>query len=148
MSLRERLSEDLKSSMKAGQADKVGLLRLVTSALRNEEIKKGKELGDDEVLKIFASEAKKRQDSIEAFQKGGRQDLADKEKHELELLQQYLPKQMSEEEVEKAVEKILATLRVAQGDASFGSVMKAVTAELKGKADSRLISEIVKKKLR
>ncbi|MEK9186581.1 MAG: GatB/YqeY domain-containing protein [Patescibacteria group bacterium] len=148
MSLRERLSEDLKSSMKAGQADKVGLLRLVTSALRNEEIKKGKELGDDEVLKIFASEAKKRQDSIEAFQKGGRQDLADKEKHELELLQQYLPKQMSEEEVEKAVEKILATLRQAQGDASFGSVMKAVTAELKGKADSRLISEIVKKKLR
>ena len=99
-------------------------------------------------MKIFASEAKKRQDSIEAFQKGGRQDLADKEKHELELLQQYLPKQMSEEEVEKAVEKILATLRQAQGDASFGSVMKAVTAELKGKADSRLISEIVKKKLR
>jgi uncharacterized protein YqeY len=150
--LRERLTADLKTAMKDADHKTVGVLRLLISAINNKVIdKKGKtgseELTDEETMQVLMTEAKKRKESIEVFEKGGRPELAAKEKEELEVIQRYLPKQMSKEEVEKSVEKIMATLRQAQGDASFGSVMKEVMKELRGKADSALVSELVKSKL-
>ncbi len=146
MSLQEKLNDDLKSSLKAGDQSKTGILRMLTAAVHNEHIKKGKdkELTDEDVQEVLRREAKKRKESIEAFTKGNRPELAEKEQVELALIETYLPKQMSGEEVTAAVGKILAGL---EDKSNQGMVMKAVMAELKGKADGKLISEIVKGKL-
>lgn len=146
MALQEKLMGDLKEAMKAGAADKVSLLRLISSALKNKAIEKGKDavLSEEDVLQVVAREAKKRKESIEAFMAGGRPDLADKERAELVIIETYLPKQMSREEASAAVEKVLAGLA---DKSNAGLVMKAVMAELKGKADGKLISELVKQKL-
>ncbi len=148
MALREQLAADLKAAMKSGDTQSVSLLRMVISAVNNKEIEKkmkgvAGELTDEDVLSVLMTEAKKRKDSIDAFTKGGRQDLADKEKKELEVMQKYLPKQMSREEVDKIVE---ATVKKV-GSKEIGPVMKAVMAELRGKADSGLVSQLVKEKL-
>ena len=144
--LLEKLTQDLKEAMKAGNAGKVGVLRMLSSALKNRAIEKGKDmvLTDDEAMQVLMREAKKRKESIEAFEKGGRPELADKEKTELVLIEAYLPKQMSREEVVVAVEKVLAGLA---DKSNQGLVMKAVMGELKGKADGKMISEVVKEKL-
>lgn len=153
MNLQEKLMGDLKEAMKAaakagqaGAADKVGLLRMVSSAIKNKAIEKGKDavLSEEEVLQVVAREAKKRKESIEAFMAGGRPDLADKERAELVIVETYLPKQMSREEAAMAVEKVLAGLT---DKSNQGLIMKAVMAELKGKADGKMISELVKEKL-
>ena len=146
MTLQEKLTQDLKEAMKSGNSDKVGVLRMLSSALKNRAIEKGKDavLTDDETMQVLTREAKKRKESIEAFEKGGRPDLAEKEKAELGLIEAYLPKQMSREEVVAAVEKVLAGLA---DKSNQGLVMKAVMGELKGKADGKMISEIVKEKL-
>ncbi len=143
MSLQEKLNEDLKSFLKAGDQSKTGILRMLTAAVHNEHIKKGKdkELTDEDVQEVLRREAKKRKESIEAFTKGNRPELAEKEQIELALIETYLPKQMSREEVAAAVGKILAGL---EDKSNQGMVMKAVMQELKGKADGKLISEIVR----
>lgn len=151
MSLKEKIISDLKEAMKAGQGERVGLLRLVNSAIHNKEIEKRTkekatvdvELIDDEVMQVLNSEVKKRRESIEVFTKGGRQDLAEKEQKELTFILEYLPKQMSVEEVEKAVDKIIQQ----NPGSDFGALMKSATQELKGRADSKLVSELIKKKL-
>lgn len=150
--LKDNIVTNLKEAMKAGDAKRVGVLRLLISALNNKAIdKKGKtgseELTEEEALQVLMTEAKKRKEAIEIFTKGNRTDLADKEKGELEIIQQYLPKQMSREEVEKVIAKKIDTLRQVRGDISFGNVMKEVIKELKGKADSALVSRLVKDKL-
>lgn len=152
MTIKEQLTADLKTAMKSADPTTVGVLRLVLSALNNKAIdKKGRtgseELSEEEMMQVVMTEAKKRKESIEVFIKGNRADLADKEKGELEVLQKYLPKQLDREEVEKIVEKQIETLRQAQGDISFGNIMKAVMAELRGKADSAMVSNLVKAKL-
>ena len=134
--------------MKAGNAKRLGVLRLVISALRNKEIEKrgqGKEgeLTDEEILQLLMSEAKKRKESIAVFTEGSRMDLADNEKQELEIIQEFLPQQMSAGDTEKAVAEILTRT----GAKEIGPAMKEVTKELRGKADMSLVSEIVKKKL-
>ena len=144
--LLEKLTQNLKDAMKAGDSGKVGVLRMLSSALKNRAIEKGKDavLTDDETMQVLTREAKKRKESIEAFEKGGRPDLAEKEKVELALIEAYLPKQMSREEVAAAVEKVLAGLA---DKSNQGLVMKAVMQELKGKADGKMISEVVREKL-
>jgi len=149
MNLKDRISGDLKTFLKSGKMDLVGVLRLLVSAIHNKAIdKKGKtgneDLTDEEITQVLMSEAKKRKESIEVFTKGGRADLAVKEKAELETIQKYLPKQMSKEETEKAVTDILAK----SDPSDIGSAMKAVMAELRGKADAGMVSEIVKSKLK
>ena len=129
--------------MKASQQSRVDLLRLIINAVKNKEIEKKKELSDEDVTQVIISEVKKRTDAIDLFSKGGRKDLAEKEKKESEIIGAYLPKMMSAEEAEKIIEKILHK----NDGAEFGVVMKEVMAKLKGKADSKLISEIVKDKL-
>ena len=148
MSLKAKCSEELKTAMKAGDAKRLGVFRLMISALRNKEIEKkgqGKEaeLTDEEIVQLLMSEAKKRKESIAVFIQGNRSDLADTEKQELEIIQEFLPQQMSAEDTEKAVSEILSRT----GAKEIGSAMKEVTKELRGKADMSLVSEIVKKKL-
>lgn len=146
MLLQDKLNQDLKESMKSGNAEKTGLLRMLSAAIHNKQIEKGKdkELTDDDVLQVLTREAKKRKEAIELFEKGGRPELAGKERTELVLIEAYLPKQMAREEVEAEVDKILAGLA---DKSNAGLVMKAVMQELKGKADGKMISEIVKEKL-
>lgn len=134
--------------MKSADPTTVGVLRMVLSALNNKAIdKKGRtgseELTEEEMMQVAMTEAKKRKESIEVFNKGNRADLADKEKAELEIIQKYLPKQMGREEVEKIVNDIVKKA----GTKEIGPVMKAVMAELRGKADSAMVSNLVKEKL-
>ena len=149
MFLQEKLTQDIKDAMKSGNAEKLGVLRMLNAALHNRAIEKGKDavLTDEEIIEVLRREAKKRKESVEAFNKGGRPELAEKERAELALIEAYLPKQMRREEVVVVVEKVIVTLRQAQGDVVFNNVMKAVMQELKGKADGKMISEIVKEKL-
>ena len=145
--LKDTLKEDLKIAMKAGNAERVGVLRLLLSSLMNKEIEKrtktGKDeaLTDDETISVLMTEAKKRKDSIEAFEKGARADLADKEKSELVIIQTYLPAQMSPADVEKRV----ATMVKKNGYKDFSSAIKDVMKEMKGKADGKLVTELLKK---
>ena len=146
--LREKLAEDLKTAMKSADPKTVGVLRLLISAINNKAIEKRTKTGsdaltDDEVLQALNSEAKKRKESVEIFIKGNRADLAEKEKGELEIIQNYLPKLMSREETEKAVDRILASTTPKD----IGPAMKEVMKELRGKADSAIISELVRQKI-
>lgn len=146
MNLSEKLNQDIKEAMKSGNADKLGVLRMLNAALKNQAITKGKDavLTEEEAVQVLMREAKKRKESVEAFTKGGRPDLADKEKSELVFFDVYLPKQMGREEVVATVEKVLAGLA---DKSNQGLVMKAVMQELKGKADGKIISEVVREKL-
>lgn len=140
------IQKDLKEAMKSGDSDKVAVLRMLNASLKNRQIEKGKdaELTEEETMQVLTREAKKRKEAVEAFEKGGRPELAENEKKELSIIEAYLPKQMSREEVAAAVEKILAGL---SDKSNQGLVMKAVMGELKGKADGKMISEAVKEKL-
>lgn len=146
MELLAKITADLKEAMKAHEADKVNLLRMLSSALKNKAIEKGKDatLTEEEAVQAVTREAKKRKESIAAFMAGGRPDLADKETAELAIIEKYLPVLMSREETAAAVEKILAGLA---DKSNVGLVMKAVMQEMKGKADGKMVSEVVKAKL-
>ena len=146
MELLARISADLKEAMKAHEADKVSLLRMLSSALKNKAIEKGKDavITEEEAVQAITREAKKRKESVVAFMAGGRPDLAEKETAELAIIEKYLPVMMSLEETTAAVDKILAGL-VDKSNA--GLVMKAVMQEMKGKADGKMVSELVKARL-
>jgi uncharacterized protein YqeY len=151
MSLKEKLNGDLKEAMKAGQEFEVGVFRFLLSSLHNKEIeKKGKglepELSDEEVVEVLIREAKKRKESIEAYSKGNRSDLAEKETKELEIIKNYLPEELSGEEIEKVVKAAIEKTG-AREVKDFGKVMAEAMRELKGKADASIISEVVKKNL-
>jgi uncharacterized protein YqeY len=149
MGLREKLSEDLKNAMKSGDKIRLEVVRMLQTMLRRREIERkgeGKELTEEDEIQVIKSEIKKRKEAIELFEKGGRIDLAEKEKRELEILNEYLPKQMSEEEIRGFVEKIIQETG-AVGQKDFGKVMGLVMRELKGKADGSLVQKIVKEKL-
>jgi uncharacterized protein YqeY len=147
MSLKEKIISNLTASMKAQDAARTSTLRMVKAALMNREIEKGGELDDEEMAKLLRSMVKQRKDSVEQYEKGARQDLADKEKAEIEVIESYLPQAASREEIEAAVS--LAITETGAGSMKdMGSVMKATQAALAGKnADGRAISDIVKAKL-
>ena len=142
MSLGEKIRADLTAAMKAREAAKVSTLRMVQAALKNEQIEQGRELTDEEVQAVLRRSVKQRQDSIEQFTKGGRQDLADKESAELKLLEIYLPKQMSDDEVEAVVRDIISSVGATSRKDS-GRVMKEVMARYKGVIDGKKVQEIV-----
>jgi uncharacterized protein YqeY len=147
MSLKEKIISNLTASMKAQDAARTSTLRMVKAALMNREIEKGGELDDEEMAKLLRSMVKQRKDSVEQYEKGARQDLADKEKAEIEVIESYLPQAASREEIEAAVS--LAITETGAGSMKdMGRVMKATQAALAGKnADGRAISDIVKAKL-
>jgi uncharacterized protein YqeY len=144
--LLEGINEDLKEALKSGNSTSVSALRFLISKLNNAKIEKGSDLTDEEILSEIEKDAKKHKESIDAFEKAGRGELAAKEKAELEVLAKYLPEQMSDEELLAVVEDIVSS-QEAKGPSVFGSVMSQVMAQVKGKADGGRVSAIVKQKL-
>jgi uncharacterized protein YqeY len=143
MSLKERITEDMKSAMRAKEAERLGTIRLLTAAMKQKEVDERVELDDAGVVAIVDKLLKQRKDSIEAFQKAGRQDLVDKEQAEVTVLQAYLPARLSTDEVAAEVKAIVAELG-ANGPGDMGKVMGAVKARLAGKADMGQVSAAVK----
>jgi uncharacterized protein YqeY len=146
MGIREQIDADIKAAMKSGAKEKVSALRMLSAALKNKQIDKRAPLLDSEVLDTVRSLIKQRKDSIEQFAKGGRQDLVDKETAEVVVLEVYLPQQLGREEVEKLVREAIAQTG-AQGAKDMGKVMKALVPLLAGRADNKLVSELVKSSL-
>jgi len=147
MTLTKTIVADLTAAMKAQDAGRTSTLRMVKAAMMNRQIEKGSELDDDEMQKLLRSLVKQRRDSIEQYEKAGRQELVDKEKAEIEVIETYLPQAASPEEIEQAVAAAIAETG-ATSMRDMGKVMKAAQAALAGKnADGRLISEVVKSKL-
>jgi len=147
MSLREQIVKDLTAAMKAQDAGRTSTLRMVKAAMMNRQIEKGSELDDDEMQKLLRSLVKQRRDSIEQYEKAGRQELVDKEKAEIDVIETYLPQAASQEEIEQAVSAAIAETG-ASSMKDMGKVMKAAQAALAGKnADGRVVSEVVKGRL-
>jgi len=147
MSLSEQIVADLTSAMKAQDAGRTSTLRMVKAAMMNRKIEKGSELDDEEVQKLLRSLVKQRRDSIEQYEKAGRQELVDKEKAEIKVIETYLPKAASQEEIEQVVVAVIAETG-ASSIKDMGKVMKAAQAALAGKnADGRVVSEVVKARL-
>lgn len=147
MSLKQQIISDLTASMKAQDAPRTSTLRMVKAAVMNREIEKGGEVDDEEMMKLLRSLVKQRRDSVEQYEKGGRQELADKEKIEIDVIEAYLPQAASRAEIEAAVAAAMAETG-ASSLQEMGKVMKTAQAALAGKnADGRTVSEIVKAKL-
>ena len=140
--LKLKLNDDLKQAMRDGDTVKRSVLRFLMSSIHNAEIAKQSDLDNSDILGIISREAKQRQESIEAFKQGNRADLVEKEEAELTIIQQYLPEQMSREEIIAAVQQVISQVG-AQGPADKGKVMKDLMPAMKGKADGRVINEVV-----
>ena len=143
MSLKERITEDMKAAMRAKDKEQLGTIRLLTAAIKQKEVDERIELDDVAVIAILDKMLKQRKDSIEAFEKGARQDLADKEAAEVKVLQTYLPARLSPDEVAAEVRAIVAELG-AKCPGDMGKVMGAVKSRLAGKADMGQVSAAVK----
>ncbi len=146
MTTRETINADFKDAYKAKREVEFKTLRLIQAAIKQVEIDTQTDMNEDAVLKVVKSEVKKRKDSIAAYTDGGREDLADAEKAELAIIEKYLPAQMSEDMVQKAVEEVIAETG-ASSQKDFGTVMKAVMAKTGGAADGQIVSKLVKEKL-
>ena len=147
MSLQERLSQEIKSAMLARDADRLGALRMLKSAVGYVLIeKKAESLPDTDFIAIVQKEVKKRRDSMEQFEKGGRAELAAKEKEEITILESFLPQQLSPEELEKLVRDAIAETG-ATSKKEMGPVIKAVQTKAAGRADGKTISQLVGKLL-
>ncbi len=143
MSLKERITEDMKAAMRAKEMERLGTIRLLTAAIKQKEVDERVELDDAGVIAIVDKLIKQRKDSIDAFQKAARQDLADKEAAEMAVLTAYLPARLSAEEVAAEVRAIVAEVG-ASGPGDMGKVMGAAKARLAGKADMGQVSAAVK----
>jgi uncharacterized protein YqeY len=149
MGLKETISIDLQKAMKAGDKTRLETLRTVRAALLEKEIEKrgsASPVTPEDELGVLTGAAKKRRESIEMFEKGGRMDLVDQETKELAIIQEYLPKQLSAVEIEEIIRNIMGEVG-ASSPADFGKVMPAVMKQLKGKADGKLVQELVRKAL-
>jgi len=147
MSLKDKIARDLTHAMKAKDANRLSVLRMVKANLMNRQIEKGADLTDEEITKALQSLVKQRRDSIEQYEKAGRTELAEKEKSELVVIEDYLPQAASREEIEKAVSDAISETG-ASSIKEMGVAMKAAQAKLAGKsADGKLLSETVKSKL-
>jgi uncharacterized protein YqeY len=147
MSLSKQIVADLTTAMKSQDANRTSTLRMVKAAMMNRQIEKGSELDDDDMQKLLRSLVKQRRDSIEQYEKAGRQELVNKEKAEIEVIETYLPQAASQDEIEQAVAAAIAETG-ATSMRDMGKVMKTVQAALAGKnADGKLVSEVVKSKL-
>jgi len=142
MNLTSQIKDNLKKAIKQGNSLEVSVLRMSSAALHNAKIAKGKDLSEEEEIEVLSHEAKKRRESIEAYEKGGREEMAEKEKKELEILKEYLPEQLSEEELEDIVREKVEEFG-ASSKADMGRVMGAVMPKVKGRADGNRVKEVV-----
>lgn len=162
MALKDKLQNDFKESLKSGNSRKRMVLGMVLTAIKNKEFEKRtklsktekdiakleeqSKLNDEEIIEVFSSEIKKRKESAESYEKGGRPELAGKEKEELAMLMEYMPEQMSEDEAREVVKKVIAETG-AKDMKDMGKVIGAVMAKVKGKADGQIVSRLVKEEL-
>ncbi len=146
MSLKERIVSDLTAAMKAKDAARTSTLRMIKAAVQNREIEKGGELTEEELTRALQSLVKQRRDSVEQYERAGRAELAEKERAEIAVIEEYLPRAASREEIERAVEEAVAETG-ASSMKEMGAVMKAAQARLGGAADGRTVSEIVRARL-
>ena len=142
MSLAQQLRADMLRALKEGDALRCSVLRLVLSAMNNAEIAQQKTLEDPDVLNVVSKEAKQRKESIEAYEKGNRQDLVEKEKKELSILSSYLPQQMSREDITATVSKVIGEVG-AKGPGDKGKVMSKLMPQTRGRADGQEVNLIV-----
>lgn len=147
MGLLDRLNDDMKQAMKNKEKDKLSVLRMLKAALQNEAIKLGKsQLSEDEELTVLSRELKQRKDSLQEFENAGRMDLVEKAKAEIEIVQLYMPKQLTEEELLEIVKQTIAEVG-ASSKADMGKVMGAIIPKVKGKADGSLVNKLVQQQL-
>ncbi len=147
MSLKEQINTDIKTSMKARDTETVSALRMVTSAIKNKEIEaRPNDLTDEDVISVLKKLSKQRKDSIEQFQKAGRDDLVLQEQKELQVLEKYLPEPMTEAQITEIVAAVITEMG-ATSMKDMGKVMGAVNGKTQGSADNKLVSQIVKAKL-
>ena len=146
MALREQLNEDMKTAMKAREAEKLGAIRLLLASVKQREVDERITLDDAGVISVVEKMIKQRKDSISQFEKGARQDLADKEKFEIAVLEGYLPRQLPQAEIDAIIAEALSATG-AKSPADMGRVMSAVKPRLAGRADMGKVSALVKAKL-
>jgi uncharacterized protein len=146
VTLRERIQSDITAAMRSGDALRRDTLRMAESAIYNAEKRDRRTYGDDEVAALVAREVKMRRESVEAFRKGGREDLATKEEAEIAILAGFLPEQLSEAEIGALVQEAVATTGAA-GPRDMGKVMGWLAPKTKGRADGRLVSQVVTRAL-
>ncbi len=146
MALRERLDEDLKSAMRAKDSLRMNTVRGLKSAIKYREIELMKPLDDAGILGVVATEIKRRRDSVEQYRAGNRADLAEKEEAEIRILQEFLPAQLSPAELEAKVDEVIGRVG-AKGPKDMGAVMKALLPDVQGRADGKVVSELVKQRL-
>ncbi|MCC3145396.1 GatB/YqeY domain-containing protein [Halanaerobium sp. Z-7514] len=144
--LKKRLLEDMKKAMKEKDKERLAVIRMTRSEIKNKEIETGKELDDKEVIAVIAKQLKSIKDSIPDFKKSGKKEVMDKLYREMEILEEYLPEQMSEEEIDKTVAAVIAETG-AESMQDMGQVMAKIMPKIKGRADGSLVSQKVKEKL-
>jgi len=146
MSLEERLVEEMKQAMKSNDKLKLSTIRMIRSASKNKEIDLRKKLEDEDVVKVIQAMVKKGEESVEQFQTGGRMDLVEKEKREIEIMKSFLPQPLSQEEIFKIIDQSIQETQ-ASSMRDLGKVMKSVMPKIGGKADGKLINQLVKERL-
>ncbi|MBP3221464.1 MAG: GatB/YqeY domain-containing protein [Neisseriaceae bacterium] len=146
MSLKQQITEDMKSAMKARQTDKLSTIRMLLAAMKQVEVDERVALDDNRIIAIITKMVKQRQDSVRIYREAGRNDMADKEAAEITVLQAYLPQQLSNDEIAAAVAKAI-TQTGASGMSDMGKVMGVLKGELAGRADMAIVSRVLKEKL-
>ena len=142
MSLSERLNEDMKQAMKSQDKFKLSVIRMIRSSIKNAEIDRRKTLDDNEVLDVLSREIKQRKDSLQEFEKAGRDDLVDNLKKEIAIIAEYMPQPLSEEELKAIVQQTIQETG-ASSKADMGKVMSALMPKVKGRADGKLVNQLV-----
>ena len=143
MGLEDQIRNDMKEALKSGQKERLSTIRTALAQIKDERIKKRDNLNEEDVITVLMRAVKSRKDSIDMYRKGGRQDLVDKETAEMEIIQSYLPEQMSEDEVKKIIAEIVDSSG-ATDMKDIGKIMGPAMAKLKGKADGKLVQQIAR----
>jgi len=146
ISLKKKIDEDIKKALKSKDSLRLGVLRMLKSEIRYKEIDTRSELSDDEVISVLSSSIKRRKDSIEQFERGGRDDLVSQEKAELEVILGYMPEQLTEEKLSGIISQAIKEVN-ASGPSDLGKVMKLIMPQVKGKADGKLVNQLVSSQL-
>jgi len=144
--MRERILTDLISAMKSKDKEKLSVLRMVKGAMQLEEINVKHELNDEETVRIISKQIKTRKDSITEFEKGNRQDLIEATMNEIKILEEYMPEQMTEEEIAKVIDEVFAEINPT-GPSDMGKIMGKISPLVRGKADMGLVNKMIKEKL-
>ncbi len=139
----QQIQDDIKSALKARQTERLSTLRMLLAEIKNEKIRSGKEVDDDAFVRLVKKAVKQRKDSVEQYRKGNREELAAKEEREIEILAVYLPQQVGEDEIRKAIEELVAAEGLS-GPRAIGPIMKAMMARFGGSADGKTINQIAR----